>query len=137
MNWNGFIELLQVLGVVLGIAGAIAFVFAYGKANLANAQLTSLRGDRDDQAARIDRLEDEVNEWKAKWEEERTRRQQVETRVTILQGLVTHDSKINELIEIVTKHDGNVEDRFGDLMKSNNELLTLLGKLVESLESHA
>jgi len=72
----------QVVAVVLVVIAALASAVAFFKANYAKAQIVALRGDRDDQAARLERQDQELKEMRAELLAERTARQALEKVVT-------------------------------------------------------
>ena len=124
-----FVTILSIVGTLLGLVGILAFVYAYFSMNLSKARIEALQGDRDDQAARIRRLEE--NEVRLT-----TERDAFQTRVTVLEGLVTHDAKIQELIRVVGRHDANVEAKHGQTMEGLTTLIGLVTRLVETMESN-
>ncbi len=124
-------NLLPLFGVILVIVSTLAFVYAYYTMNLSKAQITALRGDRDDQAIRIKRLEDDITEYKVQREKDQVEKQELKTQVVTLQSLVTHDSKINELITGLTEHDHKVSRKYEEYMLSNREILQRIDQLLE------
>jgi hypothetical protein len=121
---------LPIVGVILVIVSTLAFIYAYYTMNLSKAQIAALRGDRDDQTARIKRLEDLIAEYEKRRESDLIEKQELKTLVTTLQGLVTHDTKINELIIKLDAHDTKVENKYTEYMESNREILNRIDRLL-------
>lgn len=127
---------LPLVGVILVLVSTLAFIYAYYTMNLSKAQIEALRGDRDDQAIRIKRLEDELKEVHSLREQDQIEKQELRTQVFTLQGLVTHDTKINELVQKLHDHDLNVEKKYADYMQSNREILLRVDRLLELWETY-
>lgn len=123
-------DYLPLVGALLVIVSTLAFIYAYYTMNLSKAQISALRGDRDDQAARIDRLEDVIKEYEVQREKDLIEKQELRTQVTTLQSLVTHDSKINDLIAGLNAHDKKVSGKYDAYMESNNQILQRVDKLL-------
>ena len=129
-------SLLPVFGVVLVIVSTLAFIYAYYTMNLSKAQIVALRGDRDDQAVRIDRLEKEIDDYKTQRAQDLVEKQELRAQVITLQSLVTHDTSINDLITGLHEHDRKVTHKYEEYMSSNREILHRIDKLLLLEASH-
>lgn len=121
---------LPLLGVVLVIVSTLAFIYAYYTMNLSKAQIQALRGDRDDLIVRLDNLREELDEVKSLRADEQVEKQELKTQVITLQSLVTHDSKINDLIDGLNAHDVKVSKKYEEYMSSNREILKRIDRLL-------
>lgn len=124
---------LTIVGVVVGLIGALAGAVAIARSNFAKAQLEALRGDRDDQAKRIDRLEEDLateraaraadneryEQDRAKWEAALAAEQE---KVRILESVVTGKEQIDALRGQVVEYHSAV---LGGLRGVNSRLDTV------------
>lgn len=124
-------KILGFVAAAIGLAGIFAFVGAYYRVDLAKKQIEGLRGDVADYGARTQRLEDERDEWQSKYKSSELKAEQLQTKVIILEGVVRHDSKIQQLIDVVTAHDQNVEVFQEQNIRAHQELVSLLTKILE------
>lgn len=127
-------SVLPIVGVLLVIAGAAAFIWSYYMASLNKAQLESLRGDRDDLITRVGILEDQRTEAGRLGVLKDEKILKLEREIEVLKGIVTHDATIKDLIVAVQKHDKNVEVKYTDYMQIIGTVLQHVERLLEIQE---
>jgi cell division protein FtsB len=116
----------QVAAAVVVIIAALASAVSYFRANYAKAQITALRGDRDDQAQRIERLDaenhrqsEQIKEMKVELVAERAARQ-------ALEKVVTGRDLLEELkTELTNHHDA--------AMRGQKSIFNTMGEVVDVL----
>jgi hypothetical protein len=116
---------LLVGGFVL--LGFTAVAVAFYKAKVTEAQLTALRGDRDDLKTRVERLEGD----KVRLETENSA---LLARVSVLESLVSPNEAIAKLVDALAAHDDNVGTRYAKQDRNINQILKHLDKIVASME---
>ena len=116
---------LLVSGFVL--LGFAAVAVSYYKAKVTEAQLTALRGDRDDLEIRVERLETD----KTRLETENTA---LLARVSVLESLVSPNDAIAKLVEALQAHDDNVATRYARQDRNIVQILKHLDKMIETME---
>lgn len=115
---NDISTLLSVLGyVVVGTLGA-ASLFALFRSRYIKTTVEELRNDRDDQAARITRLEGERDELRANNTRLDTLVTQQADQIVTLKEALSGKAQLNHLQEQLDAHDKRVDARHDALTKS-------------------
>lgn len=126
---------LAIFGAVIGIAGGAAFVWAYYMVSLNREQVQALRGDRDDLITRVKLLEDDREQRILDAAKAKVEKQELEAKITVLEGIVTHDATINELIVAVNKHDSNVEVKYAEYIRIATDVQEICKRLLDRMEA--
>lgn len=116
---------------VLVLIGAAAFIWAYYLVSLNKNQIEALRGDRDDLMTRVDLLEKDRERLSIDAAKKDSKLAEAQSKITVLEGIVTHDASINELIRTVNNHDENVEKRYDEYMKIISQVLQAVEIIIE------
>ena len=119
---------LLVSGFVL--LGFAAIAVSYYKAKVTEAQLTALRGDRDDLKTRVERLESD----KTRLETENSA---LLARVSVLESLVSPNDAIAKLVEALQSHDDNAATRYARQDRNIVQILKHLDKMIEAMEDQS
>lgn len=126
-----FTQVLSIFSVVMTVVGAAAFIWAYYMANLNRAQIAALRGDRDDLITRVGLLEADREALKDAAIIKDKTIAEATAKIAVLEGIVTHDATIKQLIAAVNRHDENVETKYETYMTVINKVLVSLELLLE------
>ena len=126
---------LAIFAAVIGIAGGAAFVWAYYMVSLNKEQVQALRGDRDDLITRVKLLEDDREQRILDAAKAKVEKQELEAKITVLEGIVTHDATINELIVAVNKHDSNVEVKYAEYIRIATDVQEICKRLLDRMEA--
>jgi predicted nuclease with TOPRIM domain len=124
--------LLQIIFYVgAGVVGAAA-IFALFRSRYIKATVEELRGDRDDQAKRIERLESE----NTRLEKENTRRdaiiEQLKNQNSTLKDALSGKAQLNHLQEQLDAHDKRVDERHAILTSQMEKVTYSNATLLES-----
>lgn len=120
---NSVNTLFSVLGwIVVAVAGA-ASLFAVFRSRYIKATIEELRGDRDDQAKRIERLEHERDELeRGNIQRDATIKQLQEQNSTLKEAL-SGKAQLNHLQAQLDAHDKRVDDRHVSLTNMMREVV--------------
>jgi chromosome segregation ATPase len=125
--------LLPILGWAAVATGGAASLFALFRSKYIKATLEELRGDRDDQAVRIQRLEKERDEL----ERGNIRRDAIIEQLTsqndTLKDALSGKAQLNHLQAQLDAHDKRVDDRHAALTKTMLEVVVSNEALSESV----
>lgn len=102
--------LLAILGGLITLVVVVASVTAYYKVSASQAQIKELRGDRDDQAQRIDRLKDELADERVEREKVTAENVSLKEKVAVLEKVVTGRDQLDSMQKQLTAHDKRVCD---------------------------
>lgn len=130
-----FATALSVFAAILGIAGAAAFVWAYYMVSLNKEQVAALRGDRDDLITRVKLLEEDREQRILLAAQTKVEKNELEAKIAVLEGIVTHDATINELIKAVERHDNNVERKYAEYITIATNTQQTVSRLLDRLEA--
>lgn len=131
-----FTTALSVFAAILGIAGAAAFVWAYYMVSLNKEQVAALRGDRDDLITRVKLLEEDREQRILLAAQTKVEKNELEAKIAVLEGIVTHDATINELIKAVERHDNNVERKYAEYITIATNTQQTVSRLLDRLEAN-
>lgn len=134
---NNLTQVLLLFASILGVVGAASFVYAYYLVSLNKNQIEALRGDRDDLIKRVELLESDREELKKAAAKKDTQLAEASAKITVLEGIVTHDAIIQDLIVSLNRHDKNVETHYADYMAIVSQVLQATENLIEKWEKHA
>lgn len=109
-------DLLTTLSVVIVIIVGAATVVAFFRVNLAKTQIELLRGDRDDQEKRIERLEGDLELSKKDKEKQDAIIREQNNKIRILERVVTGREQLDHIIEQLANHDHRVDERHDTLL---------------------
>ena len=109
-------DLLTTLSVVIVIIVGAATVVAFFRVNLAKPQIELLRGDRDDQEKRIERLEGDLELSKKDKEKQDAIIREQNNKIRILERVVTGREQLDHIIEQLANHDHRVDERHDTLL---------------------
>lgn len=119
---------LTSVATIFGLISTGTAVVAFTRASYAKATIEALRGDVQDRDRRIDFLEDE-NERKTS----ALKRQSGE--IEVLRDLVTSRAELAEFIELAKGHEVKADARHYEQLSMDQQILTAIESLRETLES--
>lgn len=114
-------DLLTILSVVIVIIVGAATVVAFFRVNLAKTQIELLRGDRDDQEKRIDRLEGDLELSRKDKEIQDAIIKEQNNKIRVLEKIVTGKEQLDHILTELSNHDRRVDERHDTLMKKFEE----------------
>lgn len=121
---------LAIIGTILGIIVSVTVAAAFARANFAKAQIEALRGDRDDQAKRITRQDEEIEGLRVELKQEQAAR-------VALEKVVTGRDILEELKTVLTEHATTTEKNSKAIFGTMEQVLDKLGEIALHLESAA
>lgn len=104
----------QLLAAIFGVIVIVAAAVAVARTSYLKAQIEGLRGDRDDQAKRIDRQDIEI----AALELRSTR---AEARASVLEDVVTGRKELESLTSLLAAHDRKTDRRAEEILTAVRE----------------